>query len=145
MRHPCVSASPFLKEKKMSRTESRENALKILFQMETKEPIDIKDAKSFILPETEDSFMMDLAQGVKDNETDIDQVITPFLKQWTIDRLSKADRIILRMAVYEIKYTEVPDKVAVNEAVNLAKSYGDDDSYKFINGVLSEVIKHLAI
>lgn len=125
----------------MSRTESRENALKVLFQMETKEPIKIEEAKSFVV-EDKDDFMMAIAQGVKTNEQHIDEIISPFLKQWTIDRLSKVDRIILRMAVYEIHYTDVPEKVAVNEAVNLAKSYGDDDSYKFINGVLSEVIKH---
>ncbi|TDM13160.1 transcription antitermination factor NusB [Macrococcus lamae] len=126
----------------MSRSESRELALKVLFQMETKEPITLQEAKSFIIdPSAQDVFMDSLTTGVKDNQKAIDEAIRPYLKQWTLERLSKVDRIILRMSVFEVLFTDVPEKVAVNEAVNLAKTYGDDDSYKFINGVLSEVIK----
>lgn len=126
----------------MSRKESREHAVKVLFQMETKEPIEASDAKRFILEANEqDRFMDELVEGVKNNQDAIDEAIRPHLKQWTLERLTKIDRVQLRLAVYELLYTDVPDKVAVNEAVNLSKEYGDDDSYKFINGVLSEVIK----
>ncbi len=126
----------------MSRSESRELALKVLFQMETKEPITLTEAKSFVLePNERDSFMESIAEGVKEHQQALDDAIRPHLKQWTLERLSKVDRLILRMSVFEVLYTDVPEKVAVNEAVNLAKTYGDDDSYKFINGVLSEVIK----
>ncbi|ULG71078.1 transcription antitermination factor NusB [Macrococcus brunensis] len=126
----------------MSRKESREHAVKVLFQMETKEPIEASDAKRFILEANEqDQFMDELVEGVKNNQDAIDEAIRPHLKQWTLERLTKIDRVQLRLAVYELLYTDVPDKVAVNEAVNLSKEYGDDDSYKFINGVLSEVIK----
>lgn len=126
----------------MSRKESREHALKVLFQMETKEPIDVSDARRFILEANEqDPFMDELIEGVTKNQDAIDEAIKPHLKQWTLERLTKIDRVLLRLAVYELIYTDVPDKVAVNEAVNLSKEYGDDDSYKFINGVLSEVIK----
>ncbi|TDL97870.1 transcription antitermination factor NusB [Macrococcus brunensis] len=126
----------------MSRKESREHAVKVLFQMETKEPIEASDAKRFILEANEqDQFMDELVEGVKNNQDAIDEAIRPHLKQWTLERLTKIDRVLLRLAVYELLYTDVPDKVAVNEAVNLSKEYGDDDSYKFINGVLSEVIK----
>jgi len=126
----------------MSRKESREHAVKVLFQMETKELIEASDAKRFILEANEqDQFMDELVEGVKNNQDAIDEAIRPHLKQWTLERLTKIDRILLRLAVYELLYTDVPDKVAVNEAVNLSKEYGDDDSYKFINGILSEVIK----
>ncbi|GGB05012.1 transcription antitermination factor NusB [Macrococcus hajekii] len=126
----------------MSRKESREHALKVLFQMETKEPIEAAEAKRFVLEVNEqDVFMDELVSGVKNNQDAIDEQIRPHLKQWTLERLSKIDRILLRIAVYELIYTDIPEKVAVNEAVNLSKEYGDDNSYKFINGVLSEVIK----
>lgn len=127
----------------MSRKESRENAFLVLFQMETAEPISMNDAKNFII-EDKDDFMVEIAQGVKEHEESLDNAIKPHLKQWTLERLPKADRIILRIAVYEMTYTDVPKKVAINEAVDLAKTYSDDSSYKFVNGVLSEIVKDLA-
>ncbi|MGV2875184.1 transcription antitermination factor NusB [Macrococcus capreoli] len=130
----------------MSRTESRQHAVQILFQLETKEhDITIEEATSFIVePPLKDDFCTSIVQGVKTNETDIDEKIKPHLKQWTLDRINKIDRIILRISTYELLYTDAPEKVIVNEAVNLAKTYSDDESYKFINGILSEIIKNKA-
>ncbi|ATD30232.1 transcription antitermination factor NusB [Macrococcoides bohemicum] len=130
----------------MSRTESRQHAVQILFQLETKEhDITIEEATAFIIePPLKDEFCESIVRGVKAHETDIDGKISPHLKQWTLDRINKIDRIILRMSIYEMLYTDAPEKVVVNEAVNLAKTYSDDDSYKFINGVLSEIIKNKA-
>lgn len=130
----------------MSRTESRQHAVQILFQLETKEhDITIEEATAFIIePPLKDAFCESIVRGVKAHETDIDGKISPHLKQWTLDRINKIDRIILRMSTYEMLYTDAPEKVVVNEAVNLAKTYSDDDSYKFINGVLSEIIKNKA-
>ncbi|QRN50058.1 transcription antitermination factor NusB [Macrococcoides bohemicum] len=130
----------------MSRTESRQHAVQILFQLETKEhDITIEEATAFIIePPLKDGFCESIVRGVKAHETDIDGKISPHLKQWTLDRINKIDRIILRMSTYEMLYTDAPEKVVVNEAVNLAKTYSDDDSYKFINGVLSEIIKNKA-
>ncbi|MCU7556818.1 transcription antitermination factor NusB [Macrococcus capreoli] len=130
----------------MSRTESRQHAVQILFQLETKEhDITIEEATSFIVePPLKDDFCASIVQGVKTNETDIDEKIKPHLKQWTLDRINKIDRIILRISTYELLYTDAPEKVIVNEAVNLAKTYSDDESYKFINGILSEIIKNKA-
>ena len=62
-------------------------------------------------------------------------------KGWTVKRLESPDRVILQMGTYEIKYTETPDKVAINEALELAKKYTDEDARKFINGVLSNIAK----
>lgn len=130
----------------MSRTESRQHAVQILFQLETKDhDISIEEATEFIVEAPlKDPFCETIVRGVKDNEAAIDEKITPHLKQWTLDRINKIDRIILRMSTYELLFTEAPDKVVVNEAVNLAKTYSDDESYKFINGVLSEIIKNKA-
>ncbi|MGK0554373.1 transcription antitermination factor NusB [Macrococcus capreoli] len=130
----------------MSRTKSRQHAVQILFQLETKEhDITIEEATSFIVePPLKDDFCASIVQGVKTNETDIDEKIKPHLKQWTLDRINKIDRIILRISTYELLYTDAPEKVIVNEAVNLAKTYSDDESYKFINGILSEIIKNKA-
>ena len=80
--------------------------------------------------------------GIKQNVQEIDKMILSKLKNWTIERIFKIDLVILRLAVYEIKYTEnMPPKVAVNEAVELAKKYGNDTSSNFVNGVLREIIK----
>ncbi|WP_414042954.1 transcription antitermination factor NusB [Macrococcus sp. EM39E] len=130
----------------MSRTESRQHAVQILFQLETKEhDITIEEATNFIVEAPlKDAFCETIVRGVKENEAAIDEKIMPQLKQWTLDRINKIDRIILRMSTYELLYTDAPDKVVVNEAVNLAKIFSDDESYKFINGVLSEIIKNKA-
>ncbi|WP_235720539.1 transcription antitermination factor NusB, partial [Liquorilactobacillus vini] len=73
---------------------------------------------------------------------EINQVITEFLKQnWSLERLNKADLVIMQIAVFEIKFiTETPDKVAVNEALELAKEFSDEKSRRFINGILSNLI-----
>ena len=83
-----------------------------------------------------------VSNGIKDNEQDIDKMILSKLKNWTIERIFKIDLAILRLAVYEIMYCpDMPLKVAVNEAVELAKKYGNDTSSNFVNGVLREIIK----
>lgn len=85
-----------------------------------------------------------LIKGVMTNQTAIDELITPYLNNWTMYRLAKIDAAILRLAVYEMKYIDdsvVPDKVAVNEAIELSKFFSDDKSRKFINGVLNNILK----
>ncbi|MDT3994705.1 transcription antitermination factor NusB, partial [Mammaliicoccus fleurettii] len=76
-----------------------------------------------------------------DKKEELDEIFKPHLKNWTLERLLKTDRIILRMASYELNYTDTPQKVIFNEAVEIAKIYSDDDHYKFINGVLSSLSK----
>ncbi|RIN30307.1 transcription antitermination factor NusB, partial [Staphylococcus succinus] len=77
--------------------------------------------------------------GVKDHETVLDEKIQPHLKDWKLERLLKTDRIILRMSTFELLHSSTPQKVIINEAVELAKQFSDDDHYKFINGVLSNI------
>ena len=80
--------------------------------------------------------------GIKSNISTIDETIKSCLKNWTIERLPKVDLAILQVAVYEIIYCEdIPVGATINEAVNIAKEYSTDDSGKFVNGVLSGVLK----
>ncbi|RBN42846.1 transcription antitermination factor NusB, partial [Priestia megaterium] len=75
----------------------------------------------------------------------IDERLRNHLEKWTLDRVATVDRVILRIAVYEMKYEEeIPTSVTLNEAIELAKTFGDDQSSKFINGVLSKVLTTLS-
>lgn len=127
----------------MSRKESRTQAFQTLFQLEMKNnELTIDEAISFIKddnPDLEFDFINWLVTGVKDHESVLDEKIQPHLKDWTLDRLLKSDRIILRMSTYELLNSSTPKKVIINEAVELAKQFSDDDHYKFINGVLSNI------
>lgn len=82
--------------------------------------------------------------GVSERVNQLDGVIENFLRDWTIGRLNKADLAILRLAIYEILCEDVPPAAAVNEAVELAKQYGSDESPAFINGVLGNVARAIA-
>ncbi|MEX2947515.1 transcription antitermination factor NusB [Staphylococcus warneri] len=127
----------------MSRKESRVQAFQTLFQLEIKDTdLTIKEAINFIkddYPDLDFDFINWLVTGVKDLEPVLDEKIKPYLKDWSLERLLKTDRIILRMATFEILHSDTPAKVVINEAVELAKQFSDDDHYKFINGVLSNI------
>ena len=127
----------------MSRKESRVQAFQTLFQLEIKDTdLTIKEAINFIkddYPDLDFDFINWLVTGVKDHEPVLDEKIKPYLKDWSLERLLKTDRIILRMATFEILNSYTPSKVVINEAVELAKQFSDDDHYKFINGVLSNI------
>jgi len=88
-----------------------------------------------------------IENSIKDIKTkldDIDLIIEPHLKKWVIDRLPKVDLAILRVAVYEIKYCDdIPQGVSINEAVDIAKEYSTETSGKYINGVLSSILKSI--
>ncbi|EGM50799.1 transcription antitermination factor NusB [Ligilactobacillus salivarius GJ-24] len=87
------------------------------------------------------SYLNELVDGVLDHQSEIDMEITKYLrKNWNIGRLNKTDLIILRIAIFEIKYSDVASKIAVNEAVELAKEFSDDKSYKFVNAILQNLI-----
>ncbi|WP_085060033.1 transcription antitermination factor NusB [Staphylococcus haemolyticus] len=127
----------------MSRKESRMQAFQTLFQLEMKDTeLTINEAINFIKddePELDFDFIHWLVTGVKDHEPVLDDTIKPQLKDWSLQRLLKTDRIILRMATFELLHSDTPPKVIINEAVELAKQFSDDEHYKFINGVLSNI------
>lgn len=89
-------------------------------------------------------YLTDLVQGTTRHKERIDETLGVYLTGWKVDRLSKVDRQILRLAAYEMLFgTEVPPKVVVNEAIELAKRFGSDESGKFVNGVLGKLIQEL--
>lgn len=87
-------------------------------------------------------FLLNLVSGVVDNQTALDQALASHLKEgWTLERLTLVEKNILRLGLYEIKYFDTPDKVAINEAVELAKTFSDTTSSRFVNGVLSQFVE----
>lgn len=116
-----------------TRRKAREEAFKMLFQLDLNEEVDLQ----YISP-----FMERLVSGVLKYKENIDQLISKYLINWTIDRLSIVDKTLLRIAVYEICFEDdIPYAVSINEAIELAHKYGDEKSSKFINGILSNIIK----
>lgn len=92
-------------------------------------------------------FVYSLTHGVADKTKELDGILTPIAPEWPIADIAAIDRNVLRMGVYELKYSGkgVPPKVAINEAVELAKAFGSDNSSKFINGVLGTVFRELGL
>lgn len=129
------------------RTKARECALKVLYQIEmTKDNYD-DSLKAFWErePQTEDAvkkFANQLVEGVRTNIKEIDDTISKYATNWQINRMAVIDRNILRIATFEILYLDdIPPKVSINEAVDIAKKFGDIDSGKFVNGVLDKISK----
>jgi transcription antitermination factor NusB len=129
------------------RTLAREHALKILYQFDiTKRPMEAVVASYWQAEETKDREIITyanlLAQGVSGQIKGIDQKISDYATNWQIRRMAIIDRNIMRIGLYELQHTtDIPPKVAINEAVELAKKYGDLESSKFVNGILDKIHK----
>ena len=135
----------------MSRIETREHAMELLFQIGFRsdpisEQIDMFKENHPELsedPENE-AYFLDVVYGVINSRDELDEKFVPFLKRWKLERLPLIDRIILEIAVYEILTVEdIPTSVSINEAVKLAKKFGTDSSSSYINGVLSNFVKSI--
>lgn len=88
-------------------------------------------------------FITELVKGVTAKQKQIDEIIGPVAPEWPIEQIARMDRVLLRIGVYELLFADdVPPKVAINEAVELAKAFGGDNSSKFINGVLGTVLRN---
>ena len=127
----------------VSRSELREKIMTILYQYEmykrTQYDYKIEDViKENVNVSSE--FVNDIVSGVLDNQEKLDSVANKFLTDWTIDRLDNLGAIILRMGIYEIMFTDTPKIVVINEAIELAKKYSDDNVKKMINAVLDKII-----
>lgn len=132
----------------MSRIETREHAMELLFQIGFRnDPISnqIENFKENFPEVIEDeAYFLDIVYGVINSRDELDEKFVPFLKNWKLERLPQTDRIILEIAVYEIlTVEEIPTSVSINEAVKLAKKYGTDNSSSYINGVLSNFVKSI--
>lgn len=127
----------------LERTRARRQALQILYQREITEQTvaQILEARSYSQEDGEPSdYCREIALGTEANGAVIDAEIEATSQHWTLMRMPYVDRNILRLAVYEILFEpDVPDSVAINEAVEMAKAYGTDDSPKFVNGVLGRI------
>ncbi len=104
-----------------------------------------KNLKEFA-PEFEDNgFVNHIIKGVANNLAEINGLITKYAPEWPLDQITIVDRNVLRIGIYELKYSkgEIPPKVAINEAIELAKTFGGESSGKFINGVLGTIYKDM--
>jgi N utilization substance protein B len=88
-------------------------------------------------------FIEELVQGVAKHQKELDDILRPLAPEWPIEQIARMDRVVLRMGLYELEFEkDVPPKVVINEAVELAKAFGGDNSSKFINGVLGTALKN---
>ena len=134
--------------KNMKRSAIREAAFKLIYSFEIQEPENLEEQIDLYL-ECEEitdkeakEYIVDAINGIKKHIDEINNLIKKNLKaDWTIERISKVDFSILKLAIYEIKYKELPYKVAINEALEISKKYGEETSRNFINGILASVVK----
>ena len=129
------------------RTLARKQALQLMYQGEIleKTPRELID-NGQLVPETQGlgEYALMLLDGAKENLEAIDDLIESASDNWTLDRMPVVDRSLLRLTTYEMRYVDdVPVSVSINEAVNLAKEFGGDDSPRFINGILGRIATQL--
>ena len=126
----------------ITRSELRKKIMTILYQINVYETNKVDfDVESIIqdVLEIDNEFVKDMVYGVITYKDKIDEYANKYLNKWTIDRLGNTDQAILRMAIYELIYTDTPNVVVINEAVELAKLYSDDKVKNMINGVLDKI------
>jgi transcription antitermination protein NusB len=127
------------------RRRARAVVLQVLYELdftdhEAKTALETRVEEN-ILPESAGGFAQSLAVGVQTYRTYLDSVVSELAPEWPIDQIAAVDRNILRIAVYELLFeTEIPPKVAINEAVELAKMFGSESSPRFVNGVLGSLV-----
>ena len=134
----------------MNRTTIRENAFKLIYSLEIQKPENIEEQLELFFESNEindenaKKYIKDVILGIEKNKEKILESIEKNLKEdWKLSRISKMDLSILELAIYEIEFSKIPYKVAINEAVELAKKYGEDKSNKFVNGVLASIVKEM--
>ena len=127
------------------RRKARELALQLLFHYEfNKETPDWRKDfwKDRAATDSVQGFADQLVSGVVQNQKTIDDLIEKHAEHWSLDRMTAVDRNVLRIAVYELMYVEeIPSKVTINEAIEIAKRYGDEGSGAFVNGILDHIIR----
>ena len=136
---------------KANRTITRENAMRVLYQIFLYKKNKIDYTTNGVIEEYMDNipleehkiintdFLKELVEGVLNNINDIDNNISKYLENWTIDRLGLTDQAIIRISVYELLFTNTPNLVCINEAIELSKKYSDEKVSKMINGVLDKI------
>jgi len=127
----------------LTRSELREKIITILYQIELYTDNKLEYSLDDLIKENleiDNEFVKEMVYGITTYKNEIDEIANEYLNNWTIDRLDSMGRQILRLGIYELKYTETPDPVVINEAIELAKKYADDSVRKMINAVLDKLI-----
>ena len=126
-----------------TRSQLREKCMIILYQNDiinknkNDQDIDLIIKENI---EIENDFVKEIVYGVITYFNEIDSLCNKYMKEWTIDRIDKTGAAIMRIAIYELKYTETPSLVVINEAIELAKKYSDEKVRKMINAVLDKIV-----
>ena len=129
-----------------ARSKARKRALDVLFEADQRgrPPVDVL-AERLTTPGTQTAlpqYAADLVEGVAEHQAQIDELISTYSRGWTLERMPAVDRAVLRIGAYEVLFRdEVPDAVAVDEAVELARSLSTDDSPAFVNGLLGRIVE----
>lgn len=127
-----------------TRSELREKIMTILYQIDINRSQKIDYNVEEIITsnlDVDNEFVRDIVYGCITYEDELVLLANKYMKNWDISRIDKTGAAILKMAIYELKYTDTPEVVVINEAVNLAKKYSDDNVRKIINAVLDKMIK----
>ena len=131
----------------MKRSAIREFAFKLIYSIEILKPKNIEEQIELyfecenIVEDDAKEYIIDAINGTEEHKEEINELIRKNLKaDWTLERISKIDFSILKLAIYEIKYKELPFKVAINEALEIAKKYGETSSKNFVNGILASIV-----
>ena len=134
----------------MNRSAIRENTFKLIYSLEIQKAENIEEQIELffvcnnIKDEEAKKYIKTEILGIEENKEKILESIEKNLKEdWKLSRISKMDLSILELAIYEIKFGQIPYKVVINEAVELAKSYGEDKSKNFVNGILASIVKEM--
>ena len=134
----------------MKRSAIRELTFRLIYSLEIQKEPNLEEQIQLYLEcnEVEEQeakeYIRDAVIGINKNIGEIVKLIEKNLKaDWNIDRISKVDLSILKLAIYEIKYKKIPYKVAINESLELAKKYGEESSKNFINGILASIVKEI--
>lgn len=126
----------------LTRSELRKKIMTILYQINVydtnKVEYDVENIIKDVL-EIDNEFVKDIVYGVITYKDKIDELANKYLNKWTLDRLGNTDQAIIRMSIYELLYTDTPNVVVINEAVELAKLYSDDKVKDMINGILDKI------
>lgn len=131
----------------MKRTKLRELTFKLIYSETIQKQLEEEEVANFfeeneIQTSEEKAYVQEIWDGIHEKETNILEAIKRNLKEaWSIERIAKIDLAILKLAIYEMVYSKTPYKVVINEAVELAKKYGDDNAKAFINGILASIVK----
>jgi transcription antitermination protein NusB len=128
-----------------ARSKARKRALDILFECDTRDvmPVDLLEERVAMADPPVNEYTSLLVRGVAESIVRIDDLLTTYAQGWTLDRMPTVDRNVLRLGVFEVLYVDdVPDAVAVSEAMNLARDLSTDESPAFVNGVLGNIVRN---